>query len=87
MRLKRPSDGEYRWKSKFFWVPGRFDGVKIWLERAMVRQLYIGAPHWKWVDVCLYNSALHGDLKTGLPVGYKKIVSSVKEMPDAERVS
>jgi len=87
MRLKRPRNGDYRWRSKFFWIPARFDGVKIWLERSMVRQLYMGAPHWKWVDVCLYDQRIHGHLENGLPIGYRSVVSNVKDgMADVERV-
>lgn len=66
MKIQKPKDGDYRYVTKFLWMPRRFDGVWVWLETVTIRQIYfyhglsIG-----WADVCLSNPL------TGLPASFK----------------
>jgi hypothetical protein len=64
MKINRPKDGDYRYKTKFLWFPKRFDSGWYWLETVTIRQIYFyhgtGVPG--WCDVCLSDS------KTELPL-------------------
>ena len=57
MRINRPKDGEYRYKTKFLWFPKRFDGGWYWLETITIRQVYLyhGVLKRGWSDICLLN--------------------------------
>jgi hypothetical protein len=69
MKIKRPKDGDYRYKTTFLWYPKRFDGGWYWLETVTIRQMYIYneiIPS-KWYDVCLSNP------KSGLPISIDPI--------------
>ena len=57
MRINRPKDGEYRYKTKFLWFPKRFDGGWYWLETVTIRQVYLyhGVVKRGWANVCLSN--------------------------------
>ena len=41
MKINKPKDGEYRYKTKFLWLPKRFDGGWYWLETVTIRQVYL----------------------------------------------
>ena len=64
MKINRPKDGEYRYKTKFLWFPKRFDGGWYWLETVTIRQLYLYHGVWMrgWANVCLANP------NSGLPI-------------------
>ena len=70
MKINKPKDGEYRYKTKFLWFPKRFDGGWYWLETVTIRQLYC-PPTWisfrGWADVCLSNP------DTGMPISIDPI--------------
>ncbi len=53
MRINRPKDGEYRYKTKFLWFPKRFDGGWYWLETITIRQVYLyhGVLKRGWADI------------------------------------
>jgi hypothetical protein len=69
MRINKPKDGEYRYKTIFLWFPKRFDGGWYWLETVTIRQLYLynGVLKPGWEDVCLSNP------NSGLPISLDPI--------------
>ena len=68
MKINRPKDGDYRYKTKFLWFPRRFDGGWYWLETVTIRQIYfyyVLTPG--WYNVCLSNP------ESGLPISIDPI--------------
>ena len=57
MKITKPKDGDYRTITKFLWLPKRFDGVWIWLEKVTIRQIYLynGVLYRGWSDICIVN--------------------------------
>jgi hypothetical protein len=71
MIIKRPKDGDYRYKTKFLWIPKRFDAGWYWLETVTIRQIYFYhglIPG--WYDICLSNP------KSGLPISIDPIIKN-----------
>ena len=68
MKINRPKHHDNRYKTKFLWLPKRFDGGWYWLEEVTIRQiyLYLGLRP-GWYDVCLSNP------KSGLPISVDPI--------------
>lgn len=74
MKINRPKDGDYRYMTKFLWLPKRFDGAWYWLETITIRQIYFYhgiIPG--WYDVCLSNP------KTGLPLSFPQELENNNE--------
>jgi hypothetical protein len=70
MKINRPKDGDYRYKTKFLWLPKRFDGGWYWLETVTIRQIYFYHGHGLipgWHNVCLSNP------ESGLPISIDPI--------------
>jgi hypothetical protein len=70
MKVNKPKDGDYRYKTKFLWFPKRFDGGWHWLETVTIRQIYLYyGPTFrsKWYNVCLSNP------ESGLPISIDPI--------------
>jgi len=72
MKINRPNDGDYRYKTKFLWFPKRFDGGWYWLETVTIRQIYyLSLPYHGlipgWYDLFLSNP------KSGLPINIDPI--------------
>jgi hypothetical protein len=74
MRIEKPKDGDYRYVTKFLWMPKRFDGIWVWLETVTIRQCYFynRVLIRGWANVCLSNPL------TGLPASFKDIGISDK---------
>jgi len=73
MKINRPEDGDYRYKTKFLWFPKRFDGGWYWLETVTIRQIYFYyglIPG--WYNVCLSNP------ESGLPISIDPIKNNRK---------
>ena len=68
MIFKKPKEGDYRYKTRFLWLPKRFDGGWYWLETVTIRQIYLYRVLKRgWVDVCLSNH------ESGLPISIDPI--------------
>ena len=74
MKIYRPKDGEYRYKTKFLWFPKRFDGGWYWLETVTIRQVYLyhGVLKRGWANVCLSNPKEEFKPKKSLKERYSK---------------
>ena len=69
MKINRPKDGDYRYKTKFLWFPKRFNGGWYWLETVTIRQVYLyyEVSLTGWYNVCLSNP------ESGLPISIDPI--------------
>ncbi len=71
MRISKPKDGDYRYITKFLWIPKRFNGTWMWLETVTIRQVYLGLfgmSYFTWIDVCLSNPF------TGYPENFETMI-------------
>ena len=72
MRTKLPEAGETRVISKFLWFSRWIEHERRWLERASIRQVYVGPGlmdvRGSWMDIAWEDSTCcpqAGDLGTG----------------------